>query len=140
MPTDSTREIVALERAALDRWGQGDPSGYLALFEPDVTYFDPFQERRVDGAAAMAAVFAPIAGAIRVDRYDMLYPTVQHAENLAVLSFNLLSYRTDEGRERVISKWNSTEVYRRTGAGWRIAHSHWSFIKPELKNAISEEA
>jgi len=76
-------DIIAVERAALDRWGAGDPSAYLALFEPDVTYFDPFQERRVDGVAAMAALFAPIAGKIRVDRYDMIDATVQHGGGLA---------------------------------------------------------
>ena len=138
--SDPTAEIVALERAALDRWGQGDPSAYLGLFEPDVTYFDPFQERRVDGAAAMAALFAPVTGVIRVDRYDMLDAAVQQAGELAVLSFNLLSYRTDDGRERVISKWNATEVYRRTAAGWRIVHSHWSFTKPAVDSALETSA
>ena len=44
-----TAEIIALERAALDRWGAGDPSGYLEISAPDVTYFDPFLERRLDG-------------------------------------------------------------------------------------------
>lgn len=138
--SDPAAEVIALERAALDRWGQGDPSMYLALFAPDVTYFDPFQERRVDGVEAMTALFAPITGQIRVDRYDMLGATVQHCGDVAVLSFNLVSYRTDGGRERAISRWNSTEAYRRTPQGWRIFHSHWSFIRPELKGANPETA
>ena len=137
---DLTAEVIALERAALDRWGQGDPSMYLALFTPDVTYFDPFQERRVDGVAAMTALFGPITGQIRVDRYDMLGATVQHGADMAVLSFNLVSYRIDGGRERAISSWNSTEAYRRTPQGWRIFHSHWSFVRPELKDANPETA
>lgn len=33
--------IIALERAALDRWGKGDPKGFLETYAPDVTYFDP---------------------------------------------------------------------------------------------------
>ena len=135
---DLTTEVIALERAALDRWGQGDPSAYLALFAPDVTYFDPFQERRVDGVAAMTALFEPIAGQIRVDRYDMLGAAVQPVGDVALLSFNLVSYRTDDGRERAISRWNSTEAYRRTPQGWRIFHSHWSFIRPELKDTNPE--
>ena len=44
---DPAAEVIALERAALDRWGQGDPTAYLDRFEPDITYFDPMQERRV---------------------------------------------------------------------------------------------
>lgn len=45
--------IIALERSALDRWITFDPQGYLDLFAPEVTYFDPHQERRVDGREAM---------------------------------------------------------------------------------------
>ena len=40
-------DIVAMERAALDRWGAGDPQGYLEIMAPGVTYFDPVQPRRV---------------------------------------------------------------------------------------------
>jgi ketosteroid isomerase-like protein len=139
-PIDPTHEIIAIERAALDRWGAGDPTGYLELFEPDVTYFDPVQERRVDGLEAMTAMLAPFTGKIRVDRYDMLAPVVQHGGDVAVLSFNLLSYRTQaDGAERVIARWNSTEAYRRTSQGWRIFHNHWSFIAPELRSPVTEE-
>lgn len=137
---DCAADVIALERAALDRWGQGDPSAYLALFDAEVTYFDPMQEGRVDGLAAMEALFAPIAGRIRVDRYDMLRPLVQHYGEVALLSFNLVSYRTDDGRERAISSWNSTEAYRRTPRGWRIVHSHWSFVTPAITDEVSELA
>jgi len=137
---DVAAEVIALERAALDRWGAGDPAGYVELFADDVTYFDPLQERRLDGRAAMVALMDSIAGKIRVDRYDMLRPVVQRQGDVALLSFNLVSYRTDGGRERAISSWNSTEAYRRTPQGWRIFHSHWSYVKPELKEPLTEEA
>jgi hypothetical protein len=67
-------EIVALERGALDRWGHGDPQGYLEIMAPEVTYFDPTQPRRVDGLQAMKDLLEPLTGRIRVDRYDMLNP------------------------------------------------------------------
>jgi hypothetical protein len=35
-----------MERAALDRWGKGDPEGYLELMARDVTYFDPTSSDR----------------------------------------------------------------------------------------------
>ena len=41
--------IIAMEEAALDRWGKGDPSGFLEISAPDVVYFDPFIEHRLDG-------------------------------------------------------------------------------------------
>jgi ketosteroid isomerase-like protein len=128
--THIASEVIALERAALDRWGVGDPTGYVEIFADDMTYFDPLQERRIDGRTAMVALMASIAGKVRVDRYDMQRPMVQQARDVALLSFNLVSYRTDHGQERAISSWNATEAYRRTTDGWRIFHSHWSYIQP----------
>ena len=32
--------IIALERAGLDRYGNGDPKGYLETYAPEITYFD----------------------------------------------------------------------------------------------------
>ena len=60
-----SEQIITMERAALDRWGNGDPQGYLELYAPEATYFDPTQERRVDGLAAMTAYLTPITGQIQ---------------------------------------------------------------------------
>ena len=129
--------IIALERAALDRWGRGDPQGYIDTFASDITYFDPFTERRIDGIEAMKAMLAPFAGKIKIDRYEMLNPRVQQRGDVAVLSFNLTSHtRNPDGSSRLV-RWNSTEVYRRTAGKWRIIHNHWSFTRPELKQPAS---
>jgi ketosteroid isomerase-like protein len=133
--------VIAMERAALDRWGAGDPRGYLEIMAPEVTYFDPVQERRLDGLRAITALLESWTGKIKVDRYDMVSPMVQPHGDAALLTFNLVSYRRRaDGTEHAIAYWNSTEVYARLDAGWRIIHSHWSFVKPELKQTVSEEA
>jgi uncharacterized protein (TIGR02246 family) len=135
-----TNEVEMLERAALVRWGKGDPTGYFEIFSPEVTYFDPTTEARVDGRDALVAKLEPWTGKIHVTRFDMQRARVQRCGDMAVLTFNLLSYREEGGRERLISKWNATEVYTRIDGAWRIAHSHWSYITPELKEAVSELA
>src|SRR6185369_10803606 len=75
--------IIALERHALDLWGQGDPSGYTSLYAPEITYFDPRQDHRADGIEAMNAIYAPIKGKIHVDHYDLQNPKVQHSGDTA---------------------------------------------------------
>ena len=121
--------IVALERAALDRWGNGDPYGYLEIMAEDITYFDPMQDRRIDGLDAMRALLAPFTGKLRIDRYEMLHPLVQRDGGMAILTFNLVNYLSEpDGTETVLNRWNSTEVYRLIGGAWRITHSHWSYI------------
>ena len=125
-----TDELVALERGALDRWGRGDPQGYLDVMEPGITYFDPFTSARVDDFDAMKAWLTPFTGKIHIDRYQILNPRVQRVGDLAVLTFNLVD---EVDNPKITARWNTTEVYHRTGNSWRIIHSHWSFIKPDLK-------
>ena len=132
----SPDKIIAMEKAALDRWGKGDPQGYLEIMDADLTYFDPFKEKRLDGLDTMKEAIKPITGKIKVDRFDMLNPKVQRYGDMALLTFNLLSYvKQPDGTEKVVARWNSSEVYRKIDSEWKIIHSHWSFIKPEIKKA-----
>lgn len=132
-------DVVAMERAALDRWGKGDPQGYLEIMANEVTYFDPTQEKRMDGLEAMRKMLAPITGKVKVSRFDMIGPKVQHHGDAALLTFNLVSYVAQpDGKERAVARWNSSELYARVDGQWRIVHSHWSYIKPELKQPVSE--
>lgn len=134
-------DVEAMERAALNRWGKGDPQGYLDIMANEVTYFDPVQEARVDGIDAMRQMLAPITGKISVSRFDMINPKVQRHGDSALLTFNLVSYVAQpDGSERAIARWNASEVYALVGAGWRIVHSHWSYITPDLKQPVTEAA
>ena len=115
-------QVIGLERAALDRWGKGDPSGFLEICAPDVVYFDPFLKRRIDGLVELTARYQGIRGKIHLDRYELLNPVVQGDDHLAVLTFNYVSWG-NEGE----SRWNCTEVYRNDPYGWRIIQTHWSY-------------
>jgi hypothetical protein len=48
-PAATAEHLLSLERGALDRWGNGDPGGFLDVYAPDITYFDPLAARRIDG-------------------------------------------------------------------------------------------
>ncbi len=131
--------IIAMERAALDRWGRGDPQGYLEITAPEVTYFDPMTEKRINGLEAMRTYLSPFAGKIEIDRYEMIGPKLQRHNDVAVLSYNLVNYRKEAGGpETVLSRWNSTKVYARVEGKWKIVHDHWSYIRPELKRSSAE--
>jgi ketosteroid isomerase-like protein len=103
-----------------------------------VTYFDPARETRADGVAAMQAYYAPIAGKIKVDHYEMISPKVQVRGNVAVLSYQLVSHGITAAGTPYVVRWNSTKVYARSGDDWMIFHDHWSYIKPDLKEPSPE--
>jgi len=120
-PVDAVEEIIQLERKALERWGKGDPDGFLEVSAPDVTYFDPFVERRLDGIDALRKLYDDLRGKIAIDSSEMVTPSVQLCGSMAVLTYQFIS-RGSEGT----MKWNTTEVYRRDPQGWRIVHTHWA--------------
>jgi ketosteroid isomerase-like protein len=126
-PVDTASSIIATERAALDRWSKGDPDAFLDLYDADVVYFDPFVERRVNGYAALKAVYEQYRGKIHIDRYEMIDPKVRVSGDMAVLTFNFVSHGS-EGERR----WNATEIYQRKNGKWRIIHPHWSLTQPKL--------
>jgi ketosteroid isomerase-like protein len=120
---DPSRTIIELERSALDRWGKGDPSGFLEICASDVVYFDPGREMRIDGKEALSEYYESIRGLVSVERYELLNPLVHLIGEAAVLTFNYVSYGGSEDAYR----WNCTEVYRRTGDSWEIIQTHWSY-------------
>ena len=125
--------IIALERGALDRWGRGDPQGYLDVYARDITYFDPMREKRIDGFEAMKQALEPIKGLVKIDHYEMIDPQVYRAGDAAILTYNLVSHGRSPGGEAMAVRWNSTGVYAQIDGQWKIVHSHWSYTKPELK-------
>lgn len=133
--------IIELERRALDRWGQGDPAGFLDLYGSDVTYFDPLTASRIEGRQAMADYYQPWVGKIQIPRYEMLNPQVVVEGNMALLTYNLVNYITDaHGVEAIGSHWNSTTVFRRTLDVWQSIHSHWSFTRHQAFQTMTAEA
>ncbi len=126
---DPTAEIIAMEKAMLDRWGTGDTDGFLGLAAPEVTYFDPSLEKRLDGREAFAKFLAPLKGTFRVPKYDMVDPKVQVLGQAAVLSYNMVDH--DEAGNTF--RMNVTEVYARRDGRWMLVHSHFSPTQPRLR-------
>ena len=122
--SDVAATIVALERGAMDRWAKGDPSGFTELMAPDVTVFDAFTGERVDGLEAALRHYAPFRGRVSIPRYEFTNPLVQSIGDTAILTYNFVAYGA---MNEVLSRWNFTEVYRRTGDRWLIAQSHASY-------------
>jgi hypothetical protein len=115
--------LVAMERSALDRWGKGDPAGYLQICDLDVVYFDNAVDTRLDGLEALTRLHDSIRGKIFMDRHELVNPKAQLCGDAAVLTFNFIGYVGEKAH-----RWNCTEVYRRRPQddAWRIIHTHWS--------------
>ncbi len=125
-------QIIKIEEAALARWCSGDPSGFLEICAPDVVYFDPFLDHRLDGLPALTEYYEAIRGKISAERFELINPHVHLAGEAAVLTFNFVSY-SGNGNEY---HWNCTEVYRFASGVWRLIQSHWSHTNPKAFNRV----
>lgn len=125
--TDDAATILAMEKAAMERWAKGDPDGFLEISDPEVVYFDPYTAARLDGLDALRRLYDGLRGKARIDRYEFINPKVELAGDMALLTFN---FNLHIGAMEM--RWNTTEVYRRRNGQWRIIHSHWSLTQPKL--------
>lgn len=125
------KHIIGLEKAALDKWFNGDTSGYEQLWSKrSFTYFDAVVEKRVDDHATIAAFLKTIDGKLFADSYDFRNPRVQIGKDMAVLTYQLFAKTT-----LIDMEYNCVEVYQKEEDGeWRVIHSTWSFIRPMEKN------
>jgi ketosteroid isomerase-like protein len=132
LQTDNTSEIIkgriiSMEKAALDRWKTGDTFGFVEIASDDITYFDPFLEKRVTGIKEFTDHYASFRYSFNFPGYELLNPEVQLYGDTAVLTFNFEGTANDGSKNR----WNATEVYHKFDNNWKLIHSHWSITKTE---------
>lgn len=117
--------LLAQDKAAFERWYQGDPFAYLDIMADEVTYFSPFANSILDGKSTVYAAIAPAEGQIHSPGFAVIDPKIQLGENIAVLTFILSEL--DEGGVQTAG-WKVTEVCRQVGDNWRIIHLHYSAV------------
>jgi uncharacterized protein (TIGR02246 family) len=125
-------EVMALESAAMERWRMGDPWGFIEICAPEVTYFDTGTPQRLNGLDALKALYAKLEGKIHYDVMEFIDPKVQVRGDVAVLTYRFFStILNPDGSISSRTPWNCSEVFARMEGRWKIAHTHWSFIKGE---------
>lgn len=139
--TPADDPILSIERDWLDRWGQGDPGGYLDLIAEEYTYFDMGLDERLDDREQALAVFKPLRGTIFVDRFEFLEPRIQRTADLAILTFNLKNYSVQEdGTEELTSFWHTTEVFHLDHGQWKLVSTHWSHTASWLRERAARDS
>ena len=119
-------ELIALERSALDKWFNGDTSGYAALWSRrSFTYFDGVVAERVENHETIEAFLKMLDGKLFADSYDFRNPRVQTGNDMAVLTYQLFAKTT-----LIDMAYNCVEVFQKEDDGvWRVIHSTWSLYK-----------
>lgn len=123
--------IIGLEKAALDKWFNGDTSGYADLWSKEsFTYFDAVKTERVESHSSIVEFLKDLNGKLFAKTYDLKSPRVQVSTDTALLTFQLFAKTT-----LIDMEYNCIELYKKESDGqWRVIHSTWAFIRPMDKD------
>lgn len=113
-------DVFALERAAMERWAQGDPDGFIDMFDPEITFCDGSLAQRADGIGAVRPLFEAERGRPACT-VEFIRPRVDLAGDCAVVTFTLITHEAKGD-----TRYHGTEVFRRRDGRWRILHGHYS--------------
>lgn len=120
------KNIISMEKAALDKWFKGDTSGYRALWSKrNFTYFDAANSHRVDDHDTICGFLDKVDGKLFADSYDFRCPRVQFGKDMAVLTYQLYAKTT-----LIDMQYNCIEIFQKESDDWHVIHSTWSFIRP----------
>ena len=129
--------ILLYEKAAMERWRNGDPMGFVERSSNDICYVDPGLTQPIIGLEAYAEYMKKVEGKIHYQKSEFIDPKVVMMGEAALLSYNYRSsVLTPQGAVSSQTPWNSTEVYFRQQGDWKIVHSHWSFLKHKAPDVV----
>ncbi len=130
-------KILSLEQGAMERWRRGDPWGWVEISADQVTYIDPNLTKPVIGLEDYKVYLKQAEGNINYQGSEFIDPRVEIIGDAAVLTYNYRSTATAP-ETGVINQllWNTTEVYFRLNGQWKIAHTHWSYVRHKLPEIL----
>ena len=116
-----------LRTALVPYFDESDPSGYVAMYADDVTYFDPWGGGKLVGEAARKHLMG-LAGSIPPLGYEIVEPSADVFGETAVLTLNLRLIDPASGTQ--VAVWNTTQVHDLADEDWPLVHAHWSYAVP----------
>ncbi len=133
---NDTQPIIQMiwerERAASQRYSDGDNTGYLEIYRDDMTYADPFCPRILNGKAEATAYFGTVPK-IRIEKAEWSneHLSLNESGDMAILTYNQQNYirGKNDGILHTMPLWHCVEIYRLTDGEWKIAHANWSLAQ-----------
>lgn len=121
------QHIIGLEKSAIDKFFNGDMSGYRHLWSKNsFSYFDALTKERVEKFSDMLTFLDNLEGKLKASDYQILSPRVQFGVDMAILTFQLFAHTNFSNIE-----YNCIEVFQKEADGeWHVIHSTWSTIRP----------
>lgn len=132
-----TKQVIAMEKNALDKYYAGDMTGYYDLWShEDFSYFDAGHDKCIDDFKEVKDFLDHnIAGKMHADSYKFVAPRVQIHGDTAILTYQLFA-----DTNFINMKYNVIEVFQKNDQGeWKVVHSTWDTITPYARDLSQDQ-
>jgi hypothetical protein len=120
--------LVAMSRARLAAIDAGDRTAFATGLDPDGVFVD--EDGIVRTGAALVDEVRPLPPGY-AGHLELRDPTVRITDGVGVVTYDIAEDLA-LFRQRLRTRYHTTDVYQRTGGAWRIVASHTSVIPSEL--------
>ncbi|OOF59126.1 nuclear transport factor 2 family protein [Rodentibacter genomosp. 2] len=121
-------EIIQLEINALNRWFDGDVSGYRKIWsKTNFSYFDIAKPLRIDSYGEIEPFLDDLEGKLFAENYDFVNPRVQFSNDNQT---GILTYQLHAKTNLIDTHYNCIEVFQKENGKWQVIHSCWAAIRP----------
>ncbi|WP_032093162.1 nuclear transport factor 2 family protein [Necropsobacter rosorum] len=122
-------EILQLEVDALNRWFNGDVSGYREIWsKTNFSYFDIAKPLRIDSYAEIEPFLDNLDGKLFIEKpYELVSPRVQFSNDNQT---GILTYQLHAKTNLIDSHYNCIEIFQKENGKWQVIHSCWAAIRP----------
>jgi ketosteroid isomerase-like protein len=125
--------IFKMEHAAMERWRNGDPMGFVEISAENICYTDPGQTKPIIGLEAFTKLMQRLVGQIHYQRSEFIEPKIVEVGDAVLMTYNYCSSVLDaSGEVTSQTPWNCTTFYFKR----RVVHNHWSFIRHRVPEVV----
>ena len=125
--TAAEKEIVEIEKKALEKWYAGDPTPYINNMSGDIAYFEPILDKRLDGKQPLSKMFEALRGKVHARQVRH----AQHARSNGRRFGDPLVQISSPSKTACPIAGTATEIFAKgSDSQWKLIHSHWSQTKP----------
>jgi hypothetical protein len=125
--------IFDLENAAMERWRNGDPMGFVEISHPGICYVDPGLVKPIIGLDQYRPYMKNIEGQVHYQRSEFIEPKLVECGDAVLLTYNYRSsVLAEDGSVKSQTPWNCTELYYKN----KIIHNHWSFLQHRVPEVV----
>lgn len=125
---EAIKQVISLEKEALNAWSGGDPTGYAVHAHPQMVYFDNLgAQNLLEGEQQIKSYVQAAFAELKPHTYEMEGLKSRQYGDTVILAYQYHPTMLDGSDS---SKWATSVVYVLFKNTWKMVHASWTMLMP----------